>query len=210
MNIPSTFVWTHDSIGLGEDGPTHQPIEHLAALRAMPNLNTIRPCDGNETAAAYKVAVESTHTPTLLALSRQNLPAVSPNIVANHPLEKGAYVLVESSSAAKVILVGTGSEVQWCVEAAKQLEAEGIPTRVVSMPSWFLFEKQPAEYRSSVFPKGTPTLAVEAGTSFGWAKYSDAQVCIDQFGVSGPAPALFKEFGFTAENVAAKAKELLG
>ncbi len=210
MECPSLFVFTHDSIGLGEDGPTHQPIEHLAALRAMPNLNTIRPCDGNETAAAYKVAVESTHTPTLLALSRQNLPAVSPNTVANHPLERGAYVLVEASSSAKVILVGTGSEVQWCVEAAKQLEGEGVPTRVVSMPSWFLFEKQTSEYKKTVLPKGTPTLAVEAGASMGWHKYSDAQVCIDHFGVSGPAPALFKEFGFTAENVAAKARELLG
>ena len=210
MECPSIYIFTHDSIGLGEDGPTHQPIEHLAALRAMPNLNTIRPCDGNETAAAYKVAIESTHTPTMMALSRQNLPVLSPSTVTNHPLEKGAYVLVEASSAAKVILVGTGSEVQWCVEAAKSLEAAGVPTRVVSMPSWFLFEKQSADYRSSVFMKGTPTLAVEAGASFGWAKYSDAQVCIDQFGVSGPAPALFKEFGFTAENVAAKAKELIG
>lgn len=209
MECPSIFVFTHDSIGLGEDGPTHQPIEHLAALRAMPNLNTIRPCDGNETAAAYKVALESTHTPTLLALTRQNLPVLSPSTVASHPLEKGAYVLVEASSEAKVILVGTGSEVQWCFEAAKQLEAEGIPTRVVSMPSWFLFEKQSKEYRNSVLPKGVPTLAVEAGASFGWAKYSDEQVCIDQFGVSGPANVLFKEFGFTAENVAAKAKELL-
>lgn len=209
MECPSIFVFTHDSIGLGEDGPTHQPIEHIAALRAMPNLNTIRPCDGNETAAAYKVALESTHTPTLLALTRQNLPVLSPSTVASHPLEKGAYVLVEASSEAKVILVGTGSEVQWCFEAAKQLEAEGIPTRVVSMPSWFLFEKQDASYQTSVLPKGVPTLAVEAGTSFGWAKYSDAQVCIDQFGVSGPANVLFKEFGFTAENVAAKAKELL-
>lgn len=209
MDCPSIFVFTHDSIGLGEDGPTHQPVEHFAALRAMPNLNTIRPCDGNETAAAYKVAIESKTTPTLLALSRQNLPVLSPNTVAEHPLENGAYVLREASSSAKVILIGTGSEVQLCTSAAEQLEAAGIPTRVVSMPSWFLFEKQTAEYRSSVLPKGTPALAVEAGTSFGWAKYSDAQVCIDHFGVSGPAPALFKEFGFTAENVAAKAKELL-
>lgn len=210
MECPSIFVFTHDSIGLGEDGPTHQPIEHLAALRAMPNLDTIRPCDGNETVAAYKVALEATHNPTMLVLSRQNLPVVSPSTVTNHPLEKGAYVLVEASSAPSVILVGTGSEVQWCVEAAKTLEASGTPTRVVSMPSWFLFEKQPLAYRQEVLPKGVPTLAVEAGASMGWAKYSDAQVCIDRFGVSGPAGALFKEFGFTAENVAAKAKELIG
>jgi transketolase len=209
MECPSIFVFTHDSIGLGEDGPTHQPVEHLAALRAMPNLNTIRPCDGNETAAAYKVAIESTKTPTLLALSRQNLPVLSPDTVANHPLEKGAYVLREASSTARVILIGTGSEVQVCVGAATQLEAEGIPTRVVSMPSWFQFEQQSNEYKQSVLPKGTATVAVEAGASMGWHKYSDAQVCIDQFGVSGPANELFKEFGFTAENVATKAKELL-
>ena len=209
MECPSIFVFTHDSIGLGEDGPTHQPIEHLAALRAMPNLNTIRPCDGNETAAAYKVAIESTKTPTLLALSRQNLPVLSPNTVANHPLEKGAYVLQEASSSAKAILIGTGSEVQVCIEAAKHLEAEGIPTRVVSMPSWFLFELQSSDYRSSVLTKGIPTVAVEAGASMGWHKYSNAQVCIDQFGVSGPANALFKEFGFTPENVAKIAKGLI-
>ena len=209
MECPSIYIFTHDSIGLGEDGPTHQPIEHLAALRAMPNLNTIRPCDGNETASAYKVALESKTTPTLLALTRQNLPVLSPNTVASHPLEKGAYILKEASSTAKIILVGTGSEVQWCFEAATALEAEGIPTRVVSMPSWFLFERQSVEYKKSVFTKGTPTLAVEAGASMGWHKYSDAQICIDHFGVSGPAPGLFKEFGFTAENVAAKAKELL-
>ena len=209
MECPSIFVFTHDSIGLGEDGPTHQPIEHLAALRAMPNLNTIRPCDGNETAAAYKVALESTKTPTLLCLSRQNLPVLSPSSVAAHPLEKGAYVLREASSTAKVILIGTGSEIQVCNDAATQLEAEGIPTRVVSMPSWFLFEQQSSEYKQSVLPKGTATVAVEAGASMGWHKYSDAQVCIDHFGASGPAPTLFKEFGFTAENVASKAKELL-
>lgn len=210
MECPSLFVFTHDSIGLGEDGPTHQPVEHMAALRAMPNLNSIRPCDGNETAAAYKVALESTHTPTLLALTRQNLPVLSPSTVAAHPLEKGAYVLVESSSAPALVLVGTGSEVQWCYEAAKILESEGISTRVVSMPSWFLFEKQDASYKSSVLPKGVPTLAVEAGCSMGWAKYSDEQICIDQFGVSGPAGVLFKEFGFTTENVVNRAKAMLG
>ncbi|HLO98357.1 MAG TPA: transketolase, partial [Fimbriimonas sp.] len=210
MECPSIFVFTHDSIGLGEDGPTHQPVEHFAALRAIPNLNFIRPCDGNEVAAAYKIALESKTTPTLLALSRQNLPPISPDSVRNHPSENGGYILKEASSAPKVILIGTGSEVQWCVGAATQLEAEGIPTRVVSMPSMFLFDKQSNEYKSAVLPKGVPTVAVEAGTSFGWHKYSDRQVCIDHFGVSGPAPALFEEFGFTAENVANVAKELLG
>jgi transketolase len=209
MECPSIFVFTHDSIGLGEDGPTHQPVEHLAAMRAIPNLNTFRPCDGNETSAGYKVAIESTHTPTLLILSRQNLPVLSSNNVANHPAEKGAYVIRESSSAPQLVLIGTGSEVQLCVEAQAVLESEGIPTRVVSMPSWFLFEKQTGEYRESVLGGDVPTLSVEAGCSFGWAKYSDAQISIDQFGVSGPAPALFKEFGFTAENIVKTAKELL-
>lgn len=209
MECPTLFVFTHDSIGLGEDGPTHQPVEHLAALRAIPNLNTFRPCDGNETSAGYKVALESQSTPTLLVLSRQNLPVVSPSDVQNHPAEKGAYVLVEASAAPQLVLVGTGSEVALCIGAAKELEAAGVPTRVVSMPSWFLFEKQSAEYRDSVLPKGVKTVSVEAGTSFGWAKYSDRQVSIDTFGVSGPAPALFEEFGFTVPNVVKVAKELL-
>jgi transketolase len=209
MECPSMFVFTHDSIGLGEDGPTHQPVEHLAAMRAIPNLNTFRPCDGNETAAGYKVALESKTTPTLLILSRQNLPTLSSQDVTNHPSEKGAYIISEASDAPQLVLVGTGSEVQHCVAAQKALEGEGIPTRVVSMPSWFLFEKQDAEYQESVLGGDVPTVAVEAGTSFGWAKYSDAQVCIDRFGVSGPANALFAEFGFTPENVVKVAKELL-
>lgn len=209
MECPSLFVFTHDSIGLGEDGPTHQPVEHLAAMRAIPNLNTFRPADGNETSAGYKVAVESQHTPTLLVLSRQNLPAVTPADVKNHPAEKGAYVLSEASGEAKLVLIGTGSEVQLCLGAQKELEAAGIPTRVVSMPSHFLFERQEGSYKREVLPKGVKTVSVEAGTSFGWAKYSDAQVSIDTFGVSGPAPALFEEFGFTVKNVVKVSQELL-
>ena len=209
MECPSLFVFTHDSIGLGEDGPTHQPVEHLAAMRVIPNLNTFRPADGNETSVGYKVALESQHTPTLLILSRQNLPAVSPSDVLNHPAERGAYVLSESSTDAKVVLIGTGSEVALCLGAQKELEAAGVPTRVVSMPSHFLFETQDAAYKQSVLPKGVKKVSVEAGTSFGWAKYSDAQVAIDTFGVSGPAPALFEEFGFTVPNVVKVAQELL-
>ncbi|OWU64904.1 MAG: hypothetical protein CBB60_007435 [Armatimonadetes bacterium Cent15-Ar3] len=209
MECPSLFVFTHDSIGLGEDGPTHQPVEHLAAMRVIPNLNTFRPADGNETSVGYKVALESQHTPTLLILSRQNLPAVSPSEVLNHPAERGAYVLSEASTDAKVVLIGTGSEVALCLGAQKELEAAGVPTRVVSMPSHFLFEKQDAAYKQSVLPKGVKKVSVEAGTSFGWAKYSDAQVAIDTFGVSGPAPALFEEFGFTIPNVVKVAQELL-
>lgn len=209
MEVPTIFVFTHDSIGVGEDGPTHEPIEHLMSLRAIPNFNLFRPCDGNETAVGWKVALQSQRTPTLLALSRQALPPVSPADVRNHPAEKGAYVLQEASSDPKIILIGTGSEVQHCVAAKEALEAEGIPTRVVSMPSWWLFALQPAEYQEQVLPKGTKKLSVEAGHTLAWPRYSDAQIGIDRFGLSAPGDQVMKEFGFTAENVVAKAKELL-
>jgi transketolase len=210
MGCPTILVFTHDSIGLGEDGPTHQPIEHLASFRAMPNMNLIRPCDGNETSAAWKVALESKKTPTLLVLSRQNLPPVSSSDVKNHPLEKGAYILREASGGSpKVILVATGSEVQHCVKAAEALEAEGTPTRVVSMPSWFLFEEQDVAYRTSVLPKSVPTLSVEAGSTFGWSKYATDSIGVDRYGVSAPSPVAMAEFGFTAENVLERARKLL-
>lgn len=210
MECPTILVFTHDSIGVGEDGPTHQPIEHIASFRAMPNFNLIRPCDGNETSAAWKVALESKKTPTLLVLSRQNLPAISSTDVKNHPLEKGAYVIREASGGSPaVILVATGSEVQHCVKAADSLEAEGVSTRVVSMPSWFLFEEQDASYRNSVLPKGTPTLSVEAGSTFGWSKYATESIGIDRFGVSAPGGTAMAEFGFTPENVVKIAKTLL-
>lgn len=211
MECPSIFVFTHDSIGLGEDGPTHQPVEHLASLRAMPNLNLIRPCDGNETAAAWKNALQAERHPTMLVLSRQALEPYSPADVRNHPLEKGGYVLKEASGGTpKVILVGTGSEVGLCVKARETLEAEGIPTRVVSLPSWFLFGQQKDDYRQSVLPKGTPTVSVEAAASFGWERYAQAHVALDRFGLSAPAEEVFKEFGFTPENVVTTAKTLLG
>lgn len=210
MQCPSIFVFTHDSIGVGEDGPTHEPIEHLASLRAMPGLNTIRPADGNETAAAWKSALESTDHPTMIVLSRQNLVPVSPEDVRNHPAEKGGYILQEAKGGKpSLILVATGSEVQHCVAAAQTLEAEGTPTRVVSLPSWFLFEKQDTSYRLSVLPKGVPTLSVEAGTTFGWERYATASVGIDTFGLSAPGPQVMKEFGFTPENVVIQAKKLL-
>lgn len=209
MECPTILVFTHDSIGLGEDGPTHQPIEHLASLRAMPNLNLIRPCDGNETAAAWKVALESKRTPTMLVLSRQNLPPLTPDDVKDHPLEKGAYVLREAIGTAQLILVGTGSEVQHCIKAAEALETEGIAVRVVSMPSWILFEQQDAAYRESVLPKRTPTLSVEAGSTFGWSKYATDSIGIDRYGVSAPSSVALAEFGFTAENVAARARVLI-
>lgn len=210
MEIPSIYVFTHDSIGLGEDGPTHQPVEHLAALRAIPNCNVIRPCDGNETAAAWKVALEARHAPTLMALSRQALPVVSPTVDGSHPLEKGGYVLAEASSTAKVILVASGSEVAIALAARDVLEAEGTPTRVVSLPSWHLFEAQPVAYRHEVLPPTVPTVSVEAATTFGWARYAQAHVGLDRFGVSAPADAAFRFFGLTPENVADTARKLLG
>ena len=210
MQCPSLFIFTHDSIGVGEDGPTHQPIEQLASLRAIPNLNVMRPADGNETSACYKIALQHTHTPSLLALSRQNLPTLSPDTVTDHPAEKGAYMLQEAAGGKpKLILLATGSEVQHCVIAKATLEAEGIPTRVVSMPSMYLFEKQDASYKASVLPKGVPTLASEAGASQCWWKYAQATVCIDHFGASAPGDTVMKEFGFTPENVVAVAKTLL-
>lgn len=210
MGCPTILVFTHDSVGLGEDGPTHQPIEHLASFRAMPNMNLIRPCDGNETSAAWKVALESKETPTLLVLTRQNLPPLTSDDVRNHPLEKGAYILREANGGTpSVILVATGSEVQHCMKAAQTLEAEGTPTRVVSMPSWFLFEKQPDSYRHQVLPRRVPTLSVEAGATFGWSKYATDSIGIDRYGVSAPSGEAMTEFGFTPENVVARAKRLL-
>lgn len=210
METPSIFVFTHDSIGVGEDGPTHEPIEHVMSLRAVPNLNVIRPADGYETAAAWKVALQSTHTPTLLALSRQAVPALTPDDIQNHPLEKGGYIVQEATGGTpKLILIGTGTELQHAVAARETLEKEGTPTRVVSLPSWLLFENQTAEYKTSVLPKGVPTVSIEAGTTLGWARYSDAQVGVDRFGLSAPGDQVMKEFGITAENLVSVAKELL-
>jgi transketolase len=209
MECPSIFVFTHDSIGLGEDGPTHQPIEHLAALRAIPNFNLMRPCDGNETAACWKIALESKRTPSLLALTRQGLPPFSPDTVSNHPAERGAYVLADSAGF-KLVIVASGSEVQLAMAARGELEAAATPTRVVSMPSWFLFAQQSQAYRDEVLPRGVPTVSVEAATTFGWDRYAQAHVGIDRFGLSGPGDQVMKEFGFTPEHVVEVARTLLG
>jgi transketolase len=207
-HIPSIFVFTHDSIGLGEDGPTHQPVEHLAALRAIPNLTVIRPADANEVAAAWKVAIENRHGPTVLALTRQNVPTFGP--FSEPTVERGAYVLKDFGAEPKLILMASGSEVGLIYAAAEKLAAEGIPARVVSFPSWELFEKQDQAYRESVLPKSIQArLAVEAGVRQGWERYASAFICMDSFGASAPANILFEKFGFTVENVVSKAKELL-
>lgn len=211
MKTPVTYVMTHDSIGVGEDGPTHQPIEQLAAIRSIPNFIDFRPADANETAAGWFTAVTNTSSPTCLVLTRQNLPVLD---IDGKVALKGAYTLLDSKNAApQIILMATGSEVHATLEAGKQLQAEGIDARVVSMPSWELFERQPAEYKESVLPSAVANrVAVEAASSFGWHKYVGLKgevVTIDSFGASAPADLLFKHYGFTAENIAAKAKAVL-
>ena len=207
------WVMTHDSIALGEDGPTHQPVETIASLRTIPNLTVFRPADGNETSAAYKVAVEyaNQHRPTLMAMSRQGLPNLGGSI---EQATKGAYVLSDSEGTPDIILIGTGSEVSLCVKAADQLRGEGKKVRVVSMPSWEVFEEQDAAYRESVLPKNVKKrLAVEAGISFGWCRYVGSEgdtVSIDRFGASAPGSVCMEKFGFTVDNVVSKAKALLG
>lgn len=208
------YVMTHDSVALGEDGPTHQPIETLASLRAIPNLLVIRPADGNETSGAYKVAIQaaSENRPTLMAFSRQNLPQLAGSSIDD--VAKGAYILSDSEGTPDLILIGTGGETYLCVEAAEKLRAEGKNVRVVSMPCWELFDAQDEAYRESVLPKAvTKRLAVEAASSFGWCRYlgnEGAMISIERFGVSAPGGVALEKFGYTVDNVVAKAKELLG
>ncbi|MCH7698037.1 MAG: transketolase, partial [Chloroflexi bacterium] len=202
MKLPVVFVYTHDSIGMGEDGPTHQPVEHLAGLRAIPNLVVLRPADANETAAAWRVALQRTDGPTVLVLSRQKLSVLSPG----GAVERGAYVVEDG---ADIVLIGTGSEVALCLTARERLSKEGVSARVVSMPSWELFRGQPPAYRDDVLPPGIPRLAVEAASPLGWREWVDATVTVDRFGASAPGEVVFEKFGFTAENIAANAQELL-
>ena len=209
MELPVIYVMTHDSIGVGEDGPTHQPIEQLASMRAMPNLHMWRPADSKETAAAYLAALGA-DGPSVIALSRQNLPLYEET---SDEALKGAYVLKDFGSDPQMIFIGTGSEVELCYNAAKTLFEEGISTRVVSMPCMDIFEEQTCEYKDSVIPASiTKRLVVEAGSSFGWCKYMGTEgdsVTIDTFGASGPAPKVFEKYGFTTDNVIAKAKAVL-
>jgi transketolase len=202
------YSWTHDSVGVGEDGPTHQPIEQLQSLRAMPGLRLIRPADANETAMAYRVAVDS-DGPTALVLSRQNLPVLE-GTAGNEGVLRGAYVLRrEDGDAPDLVLIGTGSEVQLALGAADVLSADGLRCRVVSMPCWELFEEQSSGYQTEVLPPSSPRVAVEAGTTFGWGRWADTAVGIDRFGASAPAATVVHELGLTIDNVVAHARALL-
>ncbi|NJN02425.1 MAG: transketolase [Leptolyngbyaceae cyanobacterium SL_1_1] len=206
------YVMTHDSVGLGEDGPTHQPVETIASLRAIPNLTVIRPADGNEVSGAYKIAVENRKAPTLIAFTRQNVPNLDGSSIEN--TAKGAYVLSGAGETPDIILIGTGSEVSLCVEAAEQLRADGKKVRVVSMPSWELFEAQDQAYKDSVLPKSvTKRLVVEAASSFGWCRYMGADgdmISVETFGASAPGSIVMEKFGYTLENVLAHARAVLG
>ena len=214
-HLPVTYVFTHDSIGLGADGPTHQPIEHLASLRAIPNLTVIRPADATETAVAWRVALERKSGPVALILTRQKLPVLDRRRFPPAELAaKGAYVLAEAEKTPlRIILMATGSEVHATLKAKTLLEAKGIGTRVLSMPSWELFAEQPQSYREELLPPSIPArLAIEAGSSFGWREYvgDRGQVLgIHRFGASAPGAVLFEKYGFTPENIAARAEALL-
>ncbi|MEO1640375.1 MAG: transketolase C-terminal domain-containing protein, partial [Pseudomonadota bacterium] len=218
MGVPVTYVMTHDSIGLGEDGPTHQPIEHLAMLRATPNMNVFRPADTVETAEAWELALTSEKTPSVLALTRQGLPTVRTDHKTKNLTAQGAYVLADAEGKRQAILLATGSEVSIAMAARDLLQAEGIGTRVVSMPCWEIFEEQDEAYRKRVLPGGPVRVAIEAGIRFGWDRWLYGErgkreksgfIGMHGFGASAPADRLYKEFGITAEETAAKVKSLI-
>jgi len=220
MGVPVTYVMTHDSIGLGEDGPTHQPVEHLAMLRATPNTNVFRPADTVETAEAWELAITSQKTPSVLCLSRQGLPTVRTEHKTKNMTAQGGYVLADAENGKRqAILMATGSEVSIAMDARAMLEAEGIGTRVVSMPCWELFEEQDEAYRKRVLPGGPVRVAIEAGIRFGWDRWLFGErgkrdksgfIGMHGFGASAPAERLYEEFGITAKDTVAKVKELLG
>ncbi|MDQ0862349.1 transketolase [Bacillus sp. V2I10] len=213
MKLPVIYVFTHDSVAVGEDGPTHEPIEQLASLRAMPGLSTIRPAEGNETAAAWKLALESKNEPTALILTRQDLPTLVDSEKGYEGVKKGAYVISEAKDNVAGLLLASGSEVALAVDAQKALEKEGIYVSVVSMPSWDRFEKQNDAYKESVIPKYVKArLGIEMGASLGWSKYvgdNGDVLAIDQFGASAPGEKIIEEYGFTVENVISHFKKLL-
>jgi len=205
-------VFTHDSIGLGEDGPTHQPVEQTATLRMVPNLDVWRPCDAVETFVAWRTAVEHKQSPTCLILSRQNLPHQARSAAQIEAIARGGYVLSDCDGAPQAVLIATGSEVALAVEAQRQLKEQGVAVRVVSMPSTFAFDRQTADYRASVLPRGVPRVAVEAGVTDGWRKYvglEGAVIGIDTFGESAPAPVLYEHFGITSARVVEAVRSLV-
>jgi len=216
MALPLIYIFTHDSIGVGEDGPTHQPIEQLASLRAVPGLIVLRPADANEVAEAWKVIMKLHHEPSALILTRQALPTIDRGkYAAASGLAQGAYVLADAPGGKpNVLLLATGSEVALCLEAYERLKAEGIKARVVSMPCWELFDDQPQEYRDHVLPPAvTARVSVEQASTFGWARYVGAtghSIGMRSFGASAPLKDLIKKFGFTPEHVVTAAKEQLG
>jgi len=213
MGVHSLWVFTHDSIAVGEDGPTHEPIEHLLALRALPFFTDFRPADANETAAVWRVALER-NSPSFMALSRQDLPVLDPAKIDTYAgVSKGGYVVVEAEKP-EIVIIGTGAEVWQAIDGAKLLADAGIAARVVSMPSTKIFDEQTAEYKDSILLPGVPKLAIEAGATIGWWKYlaggKGAVIGMERFGASAPGPVVLKELGFTADNVVAHAKALLG
>jgi transketolase len=208
MGLHVIYVFTHDSIALGEDGPTHEPVEQLLGLRSIPNMLVIRPADANETAAAWRIAIEHTGGPVALALTRQNLPILDlqkyPQLLLG--VRSGGYVLEHAigNTLPDITLIATGSEVQLALAAREKLEAQGIRARVVSLPCWNLFDAQPVEYKEAVLPPNVPMLAIEAGVSLGWRSYvgpSIAVIGVDRFGASAPGEVLMREYGFSVEHV---------
>jgi transketolase len=214
MGVRAIFVFTHDSIGVGEDGPTHQPIEQIMNLRQVPNMTVIRPADANETLEAWKIAISNTSGPTTLIFSRQNLPVLDRSVChAASGTRRGGYILWESASNPELILIATGSEVSITLDAARKLAENGMKVRVVSLPSWEIFDRQPQDYRDSVLP---PTInariSVEAGIKLGWEHYvglTGKIIGMDTFGASAPGPVLYEKFGFTVAKIIETTKELL-
>jgi transketolase len=214
--LPVIYVFTHDSIGLGQDGPTHQPVEQLLAIRAIPNMTVIRPADANETMAAWRVAIQHREGPVALVLTRQNLPVLDVSVYPSltEGVSRGGYILAGCREARRpdIVLVATGSEVHVALEAQKSLKADNVAVQVVSLPSWNLLQKQPQEYRDGLFPRGVPVLAIEAGVTLGWRSYVGDGVHVigvDRFGASAPGDVVMKEYGFTPDNVKARAMEIL-
>jgi len=211
MRLPVAWVYTHDSVGLGEDGPTHQPVEHFAALRAIPNLTVIRPGDAAEAAEAWRVTLEEVEGPVCLLLTRQKLPVLDRSKLAGPAgLARGAYVISEAGEdQPRAVIAATGSEVSVALEAQERLAADGISVRVVSMPSWELFDAQPADYRETVFPPEIPVVSLEAGVAQGWERFADASVSIERFGASAPGAEVLEHLGITPAAAAEAVTELL-